>query len=635
MAVKKSSKLTLILSLLAMALLVMLLTSACSALFGEQPAPGPTQLKILAPLPVEGDEVKALRQTTVQIQSTHPGDVSRVELWVKGLNEETGKLIRSDVPENGIVLQEWVPQETGMHTITLKTYDSESGEVAYEQSTNIRVVDNLEISLEPDIPEIKIPNPSDRWPPTDPGPTPTPFFEIAQLDTTPEATKEVRHYPPPPPAPGVPYGPTQEQMSPFGPPVCDAAKYQGVYVAPTNQRVMINELDDVPARVVGGATVFRAWRMQNIGTCTWGTNYELAFYGGRQMGSGGVAFESFFPSEPPRKNAIVNDFQLIAPEGKPNQTSVLEVMLQAPVTPGIHQSYWRMRNPQGVYFGPIVGVTMDVVRECAHGTYGAPVINQFEIIGVGNVYRPDDPISVIAVLGEAVSLQYSVSNVTNIDIVVQDPTGNSNSISSGDANGRVSFTPSELGRYTVTLFADNGSCTVTAEVYVDVIPPSGQGFQLEVYLAENAGCVAAAGSDFQVSETVPVGSVIAKWNHFDPDVDEVTLDIATYQSQSSKDCYTIFGYDLYCTENNKWVQDEEMTLALGTNSQGAAQITNLEDFLCSRAQGTIFVAHAKKNGQPAKPYPTSNTVEGVFVPADSAVPSLPTEIEGADLQINP
>jgi hypothetical protein len=424
-------------------------------------------------------------------------------------------------------------------------------------------------------------------------------------------------------------------MSPFGPPVCDAAKYQGVYVAPTNQRVMIKEPDTVPARVVGGATVFRAWRMQNIGTCTWGTNYELAFYGGRHMGSGGVAFESYFPSEPPRKNTIVNDFQLIAPEGKPNQTSVLEVMLQAPVTPGIHQSYWRMRNPQGVYFGPIVGVTMDVVRECTHGTYGAPVINQFEIIGVGNVYRPDDPISVIAVLGEAVSLQYDVSNATNIDIVVQDPTGNSNSISSGDANGRVSFTPKDLGRYTVTLFADNGSCTVTAQVNVDVIPPNGQGFQLEIYLAENASCIATASSDFQVSETVPVGSVMAEWQHFDPEVDEVTLSVATYQPQNSKHCYSVFGWDVYCTDNSKWVQQEEITLSLGTDAQGAAMISNLENLLCSQAQGIIFVAHAKKNGQPAEPYATSNSVEGVFVPTDSAVPSLPTEIEGADLQLNP
>ena len=36
--------------------------------------------------------------------------------------------------------------------------------------------------------------------------------------------------------------------------------------------------------------VHRAWRLQNVGTCTWGPGYELAFYGGRSMGSGGVAF---------------------------------------------------------------------------------------------------------------------------------------------------------------------------------------------------------------------------------------------------------------------------------------------------------------------------------------------------------
>jgi hypothetical protein len=155
--------------------------------------------------------------------------------------------------------------------------------------------------------------------------------------------------------------------------VCDDAKYQGPYVSDTSRRVVIPNDDDIAAPVVGGTTVFRAWRLQNVGTCTWGPGYELAFYGGRSMGSGGAAFDTPFPPNPPRPNVLLDPNRLIVPEGKPNQVAVIELALVTPVTPGIHQSYWRMRNPHGVFFGPIIGVTMQVVRDCDFSFRGAPL----------------------------------------------------------------------------------------------------------------------------------------------------------------------------------------------------------------------------------------------------------------------
>lgn len=642
---QKSSKLTVFASVVLSLVGILLLTSACN-LFGQPTSTRPTNADILAPLPLtEGEPVKALLNTTVQIHSAHPGsNVSRVELWVKAPNQESGELIRSDVPENGIVLQKWVPQQPGVHTITLKTFDTNS-DTPSEQVTTIRVLDSQEVSVIEERVQQEAAAADTQFVPPTPTPPAAPPVETAadaeiavvsvEVESTAEATP-VRRYPPPPPAPGVPHGPTQDQLSPFGPPVCNAAKFVDVYVSDTSKRVMITEPDDVPARVVGGTIVHRAWKLQNIGTCTWGPGYELAFYGGRSMGSGGVAFESFFPSEPGRRNAIINNNQLIAPEGKPNQTAVLEVLLTTPVTPGVHQSYWRMRNPHGVYFGPILGVTMEIVRDCTPGTYGAPVINKFEILGVGNVYRPTNPINVIATLGEAVTLEYGVINATNFDIVMTDPTGNIQSTSTPDPTGRVSFTPKTLGRHTITLYADNGSCTVTAEVFVDVIPPSGQQFQLDVILSEASSSTASADSHMSFSQAVPAGAAKVQWNHFDPEADQFTLVTGTYRRYLREVC-PLFDWSGYCYDEwSDWELVNEISREVGAEAQGAAIVTNLEATLCSAASDlqeeyrTVYVMYAKKNGHPADPY-ESNRVVGQCVGTGGA-PQLPVEIPAAGLE---
>jgi hypothetical protein len=293
----------------------------------------------------------------------------------------------------------------------------------------------------------------------------------------------------------------------------------------TSRRIVITEPDDVPARVVGGTTVFRAWRLRNTGTCTWGPGYELAFYGGRSMGSGGAAFESTFPPGEVRRNVPVQRDRLIEPEGKPNQAAVVEVELVAPVTPGIHQSYWRMRNPQGVYFGPIMGVTMEVVRECqpergGPTLYGAPVINKFEILGAGDVYRPINPITVTVELADVVILDYEIINATNFDIVIENPTGNIETRSTTSTSERIRLVPNRVGRYTITVFADNGACTVEARVFVEVVPREGEQFELDIILASEAPVTSA---DANVSRAVNVeaGTVRAQWQHFDKGVDEI------------------------------------------------------------------------------------------------------------------
>lgn len=657
------AKLGLGLSLIA--LLVLLLISACDVvrdLLGRE-VEGPTQYAILAPRRDATGRIIVQARNPVQIQSSYPitAQISRVELRVQGPGDETPKLIRSDVPVNGYLLQEWVPQEPVTYTVRVVPLD-QTNRVLANLSRQIEAIESAAIGGATPAPAIA----AGAFEPPTPSPTPgIPLnpTEVMATETAPQAgeaagasadaavavavvqvvasptpTPTLR-YPPPPPIPGVPPGPVLSDPD-YGPPVCDAAQYEGVYTGDTRRRVVITEDDDVPAEVVAGTTVFRAWRLRNIGLCTWGPGYELAFYGGRSMGSGGVAFESTFPADPPRRNLLLDANRLVVPEGRPNEVAVLEVMLNVPATPGIHQSYWRMRNPAGIYFGPIIGVTLDVVRECQFGIYGAPVINQFEIIGVGNVYRPADPVSVLAEIGKPVTLEYNIINANSFDIVFEDPTGNVQSVSTTDPSGRVTFPVTRVGRHVITLYADNGSCLAVAQVFVEGVPPADEQFTLDVILSSASACAGTTAEGATASSTIASGNVTAQWQHFDEGVNRFNLIGQGYRRVYGEQCpfvESIFGWQGHCYQGwGDWEPAGDPVDVLVSEDgpeAGSATIANMERRLVNAACtdssneecAIRYVMQARKDGQPAQPA-LSNTVDVLCSPAR---PGLPTEIREA------
>ncbi len=87
------------------------------------------------------------------------------------------------------------------------------------------------------------------------------------------------------------------------------------------------------------APLIKTWRLRNTGTTTWGSGYQLVFIRGKQMGG---------PS------AVS-----VAVTGS-GQEANISVNLTAPTTPGNHRGYWRMRNPQGTYFGDEIWVDIRV-----------------------------------------------------------------------------------------------------------------------------------------------------------------------------------------------------------------------------------------------------------------------------------
>jgi hypothetical protein len=86
--------------------------------------------------------------------------------------------------------------------------------------------------------------------------------------------------------------------------------------------------------VAPGQTFAKTWRIRNIGSCSWNSNYLFIF--DRQDGMGIPA--GYTQS---LTSGVVNS----------GQTVDLTVNLTAPTTPGTYIGYWRLRDPGGVVFG--------------------------------------------------------------------------------------------------------------------------------------------------------------------------------------------------------------------------------------------------------------------------------------------
>ena len=107
------------------------------------------------------------------------------------------------------------------------------------------------------------------------------------------------------------------------------------------------DLDDnnmqSPPPISPGTAVQTTWRVQNIGTCTWDSSYQLTPVGGNvpqaRMGSRAMPLPTAVP---------------------PGGTIDLTVDLVAPLTPGIYQGFWSMRGPGGLLFGERLSVGITV-----------------------------------------------------------------------------------------------------------------------------------------------------------------------------------------------------------------------------------------------------------------------------------
>lgn len=342
-----------------------------------------------------------------------------------------------------------------------------------ETTPNVQLVTNVPI-INPE--NTKTPEPISIPTAT---PTSTSFLDVYPTPT-PIPVSVSRPIPPPSPAPGIPPGPTQAELEEEKYVKCLAASFEDWIYNPARENRII-EPDSNPVQVQSGFVAYRGWYLKNIGTCTWGSGYELAFYGGHPMNFKGFKFSDTIGPDDAGDNVIHNQGTTV-PRVRGTKRVALEAQLEAPLIPGIYPSYWRMRNPEGEYFGPIIGVTFEVVDDCEVGIYGSsPVINKFEILGVGNVFNLKNPLRLKAKPDEPITLVWSIIESKSYELIVESPTGSIESLTTNNFADRGTFTPTRLGRYIVALYIDNPFCfrRTTPTVNIDISPPTDEIFQLE------------------------------------------------------------------------------------------------------------------------------------------------------------
>lgn len=100
-------------------------------------------------------------------------------------------------------------------------------------------------------------------------------------------------------------------------------------------------------KVSAGESFTKTWRIKNVGTCTWNSDYQIVFDSGYAMSGSSRQ-------------------QLTDSHVAPGETLEVSLELIAPESPGIYQGNWRFQDPYGNIFGLTTGnpiwVEIKVVR---------------------------------------------------------------------------------------------------------------------------------------------------------------------------------------------------------------------------------------------------------------------------------
>lgn len=83
--------------------------------------------------------------------------------------------------------------------------------------------------------------------------------------------------------------------------------------------------------VQAGWTFTKTWKLQNIGSCSWGTDYSVVFFDGDQLGA---------PETIPITTTIA-----------PGEDVDISISMIAPPESGEYRGEWKLQNPDGFLFG--------------------------------------------------------------------------------------------------------------------------------------------------------------------------------------------------------------------------------------------------------------------------------------------
>lgn len=264
------------------------------------------QVRIIAP--PNNSTVSRGSTIAVRVLIDDPKGIASIQLLA---DEQPVTTVLPSAPPVTQLTQEiqWTPDAAGPHAIKVAAQNN-IGQWGYSESITLYVVDLL---WQQTVIAAQLATA-----------TPNPFAVVTPLPTSP--------YTPPPP------------FTPTPTPCHDNAGYL------TDVSVPDGEQFDK------GAAFDKTWRLRNIGTCIWNTDYELIFLDGSQMDG---------PSPTALAHAVL-----------PGDTVDITVPMVAPDALGIYSGRWQMRNADGVKFGAIMNVRIEVRL----GPNDPPRIDRFEVV---------------------------------------------------------------------------------------------------------------------------------------------------------------------------------------------------------------------------------------------------------------
>ncbi len=179
------------------------------------------------------------------------------------------------------------------------------------------IIFTLSVACSPRTSEIE---PTSQGPNLSPSPTEGSVDTITRFTPTWTATfSPTSTHTPLPPTPTLADTPTPTPVTPTIPPCTDLAEF--VRHLSTGLKTALQQEQPFA----------KIWRVKNIGTCTWTTDYALTLEDGDAMSkSSSIALSKEVP---------------------PGETIDLRVDMIAPKEPGLHTGHWVFKAPSGVAFG--------------------------------------------------------------------------------------------------------------------------------------------------------------------------------------------------------------------------------------------------------------------------------------------
>ncbi|TAH51162.1 MAG: hypothetical protein EYC68_11530 [Chloroflexota bacterium] len=282
-----------------------LVFTACQTQTG---ASAPT---IVIAAPPHGSAFTEGQVVSVQSSAADSAGISRVELLVDGNVVKQDAPPELPAPVQFTLVQNWTAT-AGDHTLTVRASNPNgvTGQTA------------ISISVSPAASSVPTLAAQAQASPTFEQASPTPPFIIVHVTATP---------------------PDTALPSATAPP--DVSPTTGAATCAFNAGFVADVTVPDNSQFAAGQAFNKIWRVLNNGNCAWQAGTTLAFAGGSQMSA---------------SNAVA------APALNPGQTADIAISMRAPSAPGTYSGTWRMRAPDGNFFGTPLSVVIIVPAPTAN-----------------------------------------------------------------------------------------------------------------------------------------------------------------------------------------------------------------------------------------------------------------------------